>query len=321
MISVNVRGIASVENRRAIFDKYRNLIDILVLQETNSTPEIESIWESEWGGKIFFSHGVNNARGVAILVKKSWTKCISNVYIDSQGRCIIVDIMENETKVTLAGIYAPNIDSPEYFINIAKELKERQEHKIIIGDFNLVLDVELDRANTYNNNSKAKREVENIMEEYMMVDLWRLRNPEKKEYSWKKKGSYPSKASRIDMALVSKGIDQKVEMIDYFSSVFTDHRAVYMVVDLKPFERGKGYWKLNASLLQDKEYIDMINKELEKSITSSIEKSAIERWEICKERIQKATKRYSKQKVSETSIIIAQLSEKVDHYESRLPLN
>ena len=39
------------------------------------------------------------------------------------------------------------------------------------------------------------------MDEFNLRDVWRVQHWEKKEYSWRKKGSYPQKASRIDYAL------------------------------------------------------------------------------------------------------------------------
>ena len=57
-----MRGAANEQKRRAIFDKYRKSTDILILQETHSTKEVESIWESEWGGKVIFNHGTGMAR-------------------------------------------------------------------------------------------------------------------------------------------------------------------------------------------------------------------------------------------------------------------
>ena len=58
---------------------------IFLLQETHSTRESVALWEREWGGKIIFSHGESNIRGVALLIqnnldidiigKKMWWKC------------------------------------------------------------------------------------------------------------------------------------------------------------------------------------------------------------------------------------------------------
>ena len=50
IFTINVRGIANAEKRRAIFERHRIHADILILQETHSVKENEKIWENEWGG-------------------------------------------------------------------------------------------------------------------------------------------------------------------------------------------------------------------------------------------------------------------------------
>ena len=141
----------------------------------------------------------------------------------------------------------------------------------------------------------------------------------KKEFSWIKKNSFPIKASRIDFALISKGLDQKIEMVDYLSSVLTDHRGIYMVVDITPNDRGSGYWKFNCSLLQNKEFVDVMNKELQKTIEGTIQKDPSDRWEIVKKRIKQCSTKFSKQKKAQDDIIISQLSEKINYYHKELP--
>ena len=293
---------------------------MLILQETHSTPEIEKVWENEWGGKIFFSHGAANARGVAVLAKKEWKNKITNIYIDKNGRMILLDLVEFNYTISIAALYAPNEDDPLFFRNIATLLKERSEHKILIGDYNLVLDVELDRLNTYCNNQKAKEEILDMCDQYYLTDIWRIHHEDKKEYSWKKGSVKTLKASRIDFALVSKGIDQKVELTQYLSSIFTDHRAFYMVLDLNPFERGAGYWKFNCSLLTNLEFIQLLNQEIELTIESCQQKTARETWENIKVRIKKMARKYAAEKSAQNKLIIAQLSERLNGYEARLPL-
>lgn len=62
MLSLNVRGIRSFEKRKALFQwlKKENA-DIIFLQETYSTPEVEQIWKSQWRGEMFFGHGTTNS--------------------------------------------------------------------------------------------------------------------------------------------------------------------------------------------------------------------------------------------------------------------
>ena len=315
-----MRSVANQEKRRAIFEKYRTCCEMLILQETHSTISTEKIWESEWGGKIIFCHGTAAARGIALLCSKETYAKLSNIEKDLEGRKIIVDLEEHGVKLTIAAIYAPNKDCPEFFIELGRRLKGRHEHKVVIGDYNLVLDVEMDRENTYCNNNKAKEEVINLSDEYQLRDVWRIQNPDKREFSWRKGKTYPVTASRIDYALVSGGIDQKVELSMYTSSIKTDHRAFYMTIQLDPFERGNGYWKLNNTLLQDKEFVKLMNQELDQSIMASMYKQPDERWEIVKKRVKTTATKYARGKASEDKLIISQLSEKVTEYESRLPL-
>ena len=292
---------------------------MLIMQETHSSKEVENIWQSEWGGKAVFSHGTSTSRGVAVFCTKEIFKNINNIYTAENGRTIIFDVVENMTTVTIAAIYAPNEDSPKYFHEISEVLRDRQEHKIIIGDFNLVLDVEYDRKNTYCNNNKSLGVVEDICDEFCLKDIWRVHYGEKKEYSWFKTGNI-QKCSRIDFALVSGGLDQKVEMIMYISSIKTDHRAIYVVVTLDEFERGQGFWKFNTLLLQNGEFLKQMNQELEQSIRASESKSKKEAWENIKKRIKKCTTQFTRNNQQEKKIVISQLAEKLNEYESRLPL-
>ena len=69
LLSLNVRGIRSSTKRKTLFSwlaerKY----DIVFLEETYSTIDIESVWRTQWQGKLYFSHGSNHSCGVMILV-------------------------------------------------------------------------------------------------------------------------------------------------------------------------------------------------------------------------------------------------------------
>jgi exonuclease III len=66
IVSLNVRGLANLKKRRSIFNWCkRSYTDLILLQETHSTSDVETQWRHEWGGNIYFSHGTHN-RGVYI---------------------------------------------------------------------------------------------------------------------------------------------------------------------------------------------------------------------------------------------------------------
>ena len=56
-----------------------------------------------------------------------------------------------------------------------------------MGDWNLVLDSQLDCYNyKHINNPKAKEAVENMILELELTDVWREKNPQCKRYTWRK---------------------------------------------------------------------------------------------------------------------------------------
>ena len=122
------------------------------------------------------------------------------------------------------------------------------------------------------------------------------------------------------MALVSAGLDHNIEIVLYISSIMTDHRAIYMVINTTLFERGSGYWKFNNLLLQDGEFVKIMNKELQTTIAASTQQDPKTKWETVKKRIKTTSVKYSRSKVNETQLVISALAEEVNTYEERFPL-
>ena len=84
-------GFALFEKRKAVFSWLVNSdADIIFLQETYSTRDIENIWIKQWKGNMFFSHGSNHSRGVLVLVKDNLDFKIHSTAEDSQGRYIFL---------------------------------------------------------------------------------------------------------------------------------------------------------------------------------------------------------------------------------------
>ena len=152
MMSLNVRGLSNFKKRKLIFPWCRKTkSDIICLQETHSKVEVQKQWEREWGGSMFFSHGSNNARGVAILFRSGFDINIDAVKRDGQGRLLVIKGKLEDSAFTTLNIYAPNVDrcSCQFFGNLQGHLLEfgiSDEDNIIIGvDFNCPLNPRLDR--------------------------------------------------------------------------------------------------------------------------------------------------------------------------------
>ncbi len=205
ILSYNCNGMLNDTKRRQIFTYLRDKkADICLLQETHSVNNLEKIWESQWGGKIIFSHGLSNARGVCILFRSNLTYTVHGIKKDKQGRFLGVDIEIEEIRFTLANIYAPNDDNPDFFkecINMIEQFENNS--KIIAGDFNLVMDLDMDKKGGLPRTHFKSRDIlKTYMEEVELVDIWREQNPDTRKYTWHKLKPSPI-FCRLDMFIVS----------------------------------------------------------------------------------------------------------------------
>ena len=138
----------------------------------------------EWGSKWCISSDTSNAKDTVIMFNNNKIQ-VNKTMCDHDGRYVMANIEYNQEKYTLCNVYAPNQDDVKFFNSIFKVLEKNVlEHVIIGGDFNLVLDVKLDRYKSRHNNEKAAEFIKMYMAENNLNDVWHSRNPEKREYSW-----------------------------------------------------------------------------------------------------------------------------------------
>lgn len=244
-----------------VFEFYRKKgYSILCLQDTHFITESEPIIESQWGYQCIFNSYKSNARGVCIMFNNNFEFQIHKIKKDGEGNLLAVDLTVEETRVTLVNIYGPNSDQPGFYENIRNMFLELDnEYFILCGDFNLVLNPDIDTYNYISiNNPKAREKLLEIMDDLQLVDYYRVLNPGKKIFTWRKKT--PLKQSRLDYILISNSLSNIVENFDIKSGYRSDHSIVVLELKFNPFERGRGLWKFNNSLLTDMVFIDKVKE-------------------------------------------------------------
>lgn len=127
--------------------------DFILLQETHATPEKEKLWQAEWGGKIYFSNGRSNARGVMTMFPRNSDITVSDCFRDHQGRLLVLRITKDGCEYSLGNVYAPTQDHAQDQIDLLDTLEEHisdsDPHNIILGgDFNLCMSTALDRSSS-----------------------------------------------------------------------------------------------------------------------------------------------------------------------------
>ena len=145
LLSLNTKGIRGYTKRQKILtyvDKQNP--DIIFLQETHSTKEIEAIWKKKGKSDMFFSHGSNNSKGVLTLIKNDLDFQLVSKAIEDGGRYIILKAIVQQTLFLLVNIYAPDKEKQKvpFFENLKKLIESMLDnddeipHILIGGDHN-----------------------------------------------------------------------------------------------------------------------------------------------------------------------------------------
>ena len=159
-------------------------------------------------------------------------------------------------------MYGPNSDNANFFKQISSHIDNIHNTDIIIcGDYNCVLNPELDYYNYKGiNNAKARETVLEIINDKYLIDPFRENYPTKKKFTWRKKS--PCKQARLDYFLISENMRQFVKKSEIESGYRSDHSVVILELNFTNFKQGRSYWKHNNSLLSDIDYINQINEKI-----------------------------------------------------------
>ena len=158
---------------------------------------MESYVKNEWGYSIFMPGLTNNKRGVMILLNNNFQHDIGRIVKDPNGNYLIMEITIKGKKITLVNIYGPNEDRPQFYSNIRQKVDEfDNDMTIICGDWNLIIDPDLDCESYKNiNNPKARAVVKELLDLDFM-DAFRAINEEKRGFTWRKLN--PEKKNKPD---------------------------------------------------------------------------------------------------------------------------
>ena len=107
----------------------RNRFDIIFLQKTLWTVDLDMQINFEWEGDAFFAHGTNSSRDVAILITSRLDYYVRQIRSDSDGRVvnILVDV-EDET-ISLVNVYAPSSDFQRRIFFSERQLNDPNKDK------------------------------------------------------------------------------------------------------------------------------------------------------------------------------------------------
>ena len=272
--SYNVRGLLNKTKRTQMFSWLKaQPYDFYLLQETHLMSKHYEIWEKEWGGKAFFSGTKSNSEGICILFKPN-INIIVNKYEDIfNGRMQSVDVTVDDKDITIINVYGPNKDDASFFDILEDYILSNDEKSFIMGgDFNTVLNVDLDKKNgNSHTHKKCTEKISSIINTSKIVDIWRILNPDKLKFTWHS-NTKPIIFCRLDYFLISENLVNAIKSTKIKAGYKSDHSIIDVSFDFIKFQKGPGYFKLNNSLLLNTDYQNSIKNNI--SETAEINKNA-----------------------------------------------
>lgn len=298
ILSLNVRGLRNVTKRKKLFSRLREgRYDVICIQESYITQADVATWKKEWGGELISTEGTKHSKGQLILVRKQFSFDWS---IECQHeRIVSINLSINGKETTIFNVYAPSTfrEMKIFFAVLTEEInKSNSMIKIVCGDFNSVRDNNLDIISGEKHPAAHVKLFNSFVEQCGLNDVWRIFNPETREYTWSKININKFIARRLDYIFTTEeGMDTVIET-NLMSVPTSDHRGVRITLKLSNGKKGPGYYKCNNLLLKDKQYVHKINSVIDTYLDENKQENPEQKWELLKIKINEETIRFSKQR-------------------------
>ena len=268
IIMANVNGINNISKREQIFihlEKFNP--DIFCLVDTRITEAQYTEIRNDHNLNCFYSISDREAaRGVCILVKRTLPIKITNVEKPISGNILKVTCSYDNSDFNLICIYGPNNDNPEFYDLLFNNISSNSEtNTVIIGDFNLTMNPDLDNLNYVQaRNTRARDKLKELMNIHGFVDVYRQLNENRRNYTWTNSANKKQRG-RLDMAITSNSILPFISQFKNIPRIKSDHNPLLLIIDFSRFKRGPGYWKFNNSLLNNADYMNLVKKSIRKT--------------------------------------------------------
>ena len=322
--SLNVRGLKYAPKRLSVFQWLKDQnIDIACLQETYCTQSFEGKFSKLWDGQIYHSLSKSNhARGVCVMIRKQFQCNIINVIKDDDGRKLMVNIEIDNKQYSVINIYCPNNikDRIDFLTDTMDWIDEFKcsDDIIMCGDVNCVTD-DLDRVTKLVD--KSADALIKLKDTLKVSDIWRKLHPQVRDYTFIDPSQRHSD-SRIDVIMISDNLANYAQLSEHKYAPVPDHKAVVTQLCTSPNTRGKGYWKLNVSVLSDDEYVSGIRDIIKKTMTDYKCVTYIGGvWELIKIRIKEYSIFYSQRKAKDKSNEIKNLEKEINDLNRKIDID
>lgn len=156
------------------------------MQETHLLAKDTHRLRSKHFPQQFWSSGPSKRNGVAILIGAHFPGKIIGVTTEIKGRLLAIRIYLGSTYTTLATLFAPNAHQEPFIIKALSHVLTSPDSEVLIGgDFNLVMNSDLDRS-AHRSTRVGAFSLQGLhwLADNDLQDVWRAHHPGDKDYTF-----------------------------------------------------------------------------------------------------------------------------------------
>ena len=247
ILSLNSNGYST--KREDIMNTFNRLnLNVLCLQESHVIPPGDVAWiERNKGIRVFTSN--DEKAGVAIFTNEKVKQCYPTP-VNLGGRLCHVEL---ESGIHVVSLYVPTQNpakihlGPDYFKEVSNYLRGfRGGELFLAGDYNFAVeDADRSTGARLPGDIKYKAAFSEHFARFDLHDMFRDKHGMEVRSFTFHRGRTASRIDRIYTNIVKLEYE-----ISHVPIVYSDHQAVLCVVRaIERCPRGRGFWKLNGSLL------------------------------------------------------------------------
>ena len=269
-----MNGICNSEKRRNVFlhaaALQNNRLDILVLVSTKLNHNLHQQIKNERGGEHFFNT-IDGARGILVWINNDTKPIIAKeVHKDNAGNLLIIEIKYDNEIFKLVSLYGPSeADRPMFFENMFDQITmdDNASKFIIVGDWNVTLNYELDNYNYIEDRYPNSRVVINkVKDDWGLVDpveFFEVERPHMTYKSWGINGQ----TSRLDFFLLSPTMVSSTKNYGKGDTIgLIDHEPIYLKIDFSSFGKSQKTWRFPDKYLCNSDFRQLIRKSIRRVV-------------------------------------------------------
>ena len=185
------------------------------------------MWLNDFNCLRFFSHGVSNSCGVLIAYLGKNSYILNEQKTDNTGRILIFDITLHADQFVLSKLYNANtvtelVKSLEEFQSMFKNLDISQNKRIIFtGDFNIFFNSKLEpKGGKPLLKRKPIAKLVEINERIDICDIWRIRNPNNRYFTFRENHLIGFIECRLDYIFISNCLQEFVNNTNIYHLLY-----------------------------------------------------------------------------------------------------